>query len=142
MKKLLPEGILREDRTAFLNDRMRKVIPSICIERAKIVTESYKKTEGLPYIIRRAQALKDMLENMTIFIDEEELIVGNHGSRARAALIFPEFGLFTSKELDLMRVTAPLFVDPLTGLNDNLSGKENAVSFKIPSNKDLEIVLK
>jgi aspartate--ammonia ligase len=45
-----------------------------------------------------------------------------------------------SKELDLMRVTAPLFVDPLTGLNDNLSGKENAVSFKIPSNKDLEIV--
>ena len=43
MKKLLPEGILREDRTAFLNERMRKVIPSICIERAKIVTESYKK---------------------------------------------------------------------------------------------------
>ena len=104
MKKMLPEGILREERTAFLNDRMRKVIPSICIERAKIVTESYKKTEGLPYIIRRAQALKDMLENMTIFIDEEELIVGNHGSRARAALIFPEFGLFTSKELDLMPI--------------------------------------
>ena len=70
MKKMLPEGILREERTAFLNDRMRKVIPTICIERAKLVTESYKKTEGLPYIIRRAQALKDMLENMTIFIDE------------------------------------------------------------------------
>lgn len=104
MKKMLPEGILREDRTAFLNERMRKVIPTICIERAKLVTESYKKTEGLPYIIRRAQALKDMLENMKIFIDEEELIVGNHGSRARAALIFPEFGLFTSKELDLMPI--------------------------------------
>ena len=50
------------------------------------------------------------------------------------------FESLLSKELDLMRVTAPLFVDPLTGLNDNLSGKENAVSFKIPSNKDLEIV--
>lgn len=104
MKKLLPEGILREDRTAFLNERMRKVIPSICIERAKIVTESYKKTEGMPYVLRRAIALKDVLEQMTIFIDEEELIVGNHGSRARAALIFPEFGLFTSAELDLMPV--------------------------------------
>ena len=45
-----------------------------------------------------------MLENMTIFIYEEELIVANHGSRARAALIFPEYGLFTSTELDLMPV--------------------------------------
>ena len=104
MKKLLPEGIEREGRTAFLNDRMRKVVPSICIERAKIVTESYKKTEGMPYVLRRAIALKDVLEQMTIFIDEEELIVGNHGSRARAALIFPEFGLLSRNELDLMPI--------------------------------------
>ena len=76
-------------RTHLLNHNMRNVVPSICIERAKIVTESYQKTEGLPYILRRAIALKDLLEKMTIFIDEEELIVGNHGSRARAALIFP-----------------------------------------------------
>ncbi len=50
------------------------------------------------------------------------------------------FESLLAKELDLMRVTAPLFVDPKTGLNDNLSGKENAVGFKLPSNKDLEIV--
>ena len=89
-------------RTHLLNHNMRNVVPSICIERAKIVTESYQKTEGLPYILRRAIALKDLLEKMTIFIDEEELIVGNHGSRARAALIFPEFGIFSKEELDLM----------------------------------------
>ncbi|MBQ9840988.1 MAG: hypothetical protein IJO78_05285 [Erysipelotrichaceae bacterium] len=60
--------------------------------------------ERLPYVLRRAIALKDVLEQMTIFIDEEELIVGNHGSRARAALTFPKLGLFTSAELDLMPV--------------------------------------
>ena len=103
-KKMLPEGITREERTTFLNNAMRSVIPSICIERAKIVTESYKKTEGMPYILRRAYALRDMLLNMSIFIDKEELIVGNHGSRPRAALIFPEFGTFDKKELDLMPV--------------------------------------
>ena len=103
-KKLLPKGISRAERTEFLNHAMRSVVPSICIERAKIVTKSYKRTEGMPYIMRRAHALADMLRNMTIFIDPEELIVGNHGSRARAALIYPEFGTFDKKELDLMPV--------------------------------------
>ena len=37
-----------------------------------------------------------------------------------------------SRRLHLMRATAPLFVNPATGLNDNLSGKERAVSFDIP----------
>ena len=35
------------------------------------------------------------------------------------------------KELNLERVTAPLFVDPDTGINDNLNGIERAVSFDI-----------
>ncbi len=36
-----------------------------------------------------------------------------------------------SKQLNLARVTAPLFVDPKTGLNDNLNGVERPVSFDI-----------
>lgn len=35
--------------------------------------------------------------------------------------------------LHLKRVTAPLFVDPATGLNDDLNGTERAVSFDIPA---------
>lgn len=36
-----------------------------------------------------------------------------------------------SKHLNLARVSAPLFVDPLSGLNDNLNGYERPVSFDI-----------
>lgn len=36
-----------------------------------------------------------------------------------------------SKALHLKRVSAPLFVDPALGLNDNLSGKERPVSFDL-----------
>ena len=36
-----------------------------------------------------------------------------------------------SKELNLQRVTAPLVVDPETGLNDNLNGVERTVSFTV-----------
>lgn len=35
--------------------------------------------------------------------------------------------------LQLIRATAPLFVDPSTGLNDNLSGTERPVTFDIPA---------
>ena len=46
-----------------------------------------------------------------------------------------------AKELKLIRVSAPLFVEPSTGLNDNLSGYEKAVNFIVNQNdKDLEIV--
>ena len=34
--------------------------------------------------------------------------------------------------LKLKRVTAPLFVDPASGLNDDLNGVERPVSFDIP----------
>ncbi len=38
-----------------------------------------------------------------------------------------------SRALHLRRVTAPLFVDPNTGLNDDLNGIERPVAFDIPS---------
>lgn len=101
-KKLFEEGISRKERTLFLNTRMRSVKPEICVERARLVTESYRMTEGEPYLLRRAKGLKYILEQMTIFIDEEELIVGNHASKPRSAPVFPEFGLFDKEELDLM----------------------------------------
>ena len=46
-----------------------------------------------------------------------------------------------AKELKLIRVSAPLFVEPKTGLNDNLSGYEKAVNFVVNQDEtDLEIV--
>lgn len=45
-----------------------------------------------------------------------------------------------SRNLDLLRVSAPLFVREETGLNDNLSGKENAVNFSIRQDeKDIKL---
>jgi aspartate--ammonia ligase len=47
-----------------------------------------------------------------------------------------------AKEMNLTRVSAPLFVRPETGLNDNLNGVERPVSFDIPDagGKGVEIV--
>jgi len=47
-----------------------------------------------------------------------------------------------AKEMNLTRVSAPLFVRPETGLNDNLNGVERPVSFDVPDadGKGVEIV--
>ena len=52
-----------------------------------------------------------------------------------------EFEKELAKALNLTRVSAPLFVAPETGLNDNLNGVERAVKFDVLTlHKDVEIV--
>ena len=56
-------------------------------------------------------------------------------------LIKDTFERELAKDLKLIRVSAPLFVEPNTGLNDNLNGYEQPVGFVVnENNQDLEIV--
>lgn len=50
-----------------------------CMERSRYYTESFKKTEGEPMVLRRAKAFANYLEKKTIFILDKELIVGFAG---------------------------------------------------------------
>ena len=43
-----------------------------------------------------------------------------------------------SDQLNLLRVTAPLFVQPQSGLNDNLNGVERPVTFGIKEQNDAQ----
>ncbi|WP_026504451.1 aspartate--ammonia ligase [Butyrivibrio sp. NC3005] len=46
------------------------------------------------------------------------------------------FQSLLAERLNLLRVSAPLFVDPASGLNDNLNGVERPVSFDIKNDTD------
>ena len=54
-------------------------------------------------------------------------------TQAAISLIKRTFQDHLAMVLNLKRVSAPLFVDPATGLNDDLNGVERAVSFDIPA---------
>jgi len=89
------------ERTRRLRDELLAVKPKICPERGRLYTESWRETEGQPIAIRRAKALEHILSNMTIFIRDGELIVGNQASEIRAAPLFPEFCVdFILDEID------------------------------------------
>ena len=53
-------------------------------------------------------------------------------TQAAISLIKRIFQESLANELNLKRVSAPLFVDPMSGLNDNLNGVERPVGFDIP----------
>jgi pyruvate formate-lyase/glycerol dehydratase family glycyl radical enzyme len=88
-------------RTEKLRARLYQKPPEVCIERARIYTNSWQETEGEPLVIRRAMALARVLREMTVFIEDGELIVGNHASRPLAAPLFPEFSAsWIAEEMD------------------------------------------
>ena len=80
-----------KNRIEKLKKQLINKKPSICAERAILLTEFYKKNENMPIVIKRASALRDILNKMSIYISNEELIVGNQASSPRAVPLFPEF---------------------------------------------------
>ena len=78
------------DRTKTIKDNLFANPRQVSCERARLYTESYKKTEGMSPVIRRALALKHILESHTIVIDDLDLLVGNRSETPRAGVISPE----------------------------------------------------
>lgn len=79
------------ERISRFQETMLKRVASICPERAEIVTEVFKKTEEEPMVIRRAKAFAEVLKKMSIYIEDDTLIIGNQASKNFAAPVFPEY---------------------------------------------------
>lgn len=75
--------------------------PYIDVTRAILATQAYKENLNQPVVLKRALMLKNILEKMPIYIEEDTLIVGNQASSNRDAPIFPEYTMkFVIDELD------------------------------------------
>ena len=70
---------------------------------------------------------------MTIIPEHYQPALGLYETQKAIGLIKNIFQVKLCAALRLKRVTAPLFVDPATGLNDDLNGVERPVSFDVPA---------
>ena len=76
-----------------------------------------------------------------IFVKDYYPILNVFETELAIKLVKDTFEQKLAKNLNLVRVSAPLFVEPSTGLNDNLNGYEKAVDFTVQENNTkLEIV--
>ena len=109
--------IEKSPRIQRLIDHLYAKMPEIEADRAELITESYKATEGLPIVRRRSAAFKHIMENIPIVIRPEELIVGSNSIAPRGCQTFPEYSFeWLEKEYDTVatREADPFYISPET----------------------------
>ena len=79
------------DRVAKLKQLQLDTRASLSAERARLATEAIEAYAFEPPVLQKAYMLSHILRNMTIFIQEGELVVGNLADRPRSTPVFPEF---------------------------------------------------
>ncbi|MBD3227514.1 MAG: hypothetical protein GF329_04925 [Candidatus Lokiarchaeota archaeon] len=84
--------VLMNNRIHEMKQKFLNAPVSLCIERAKYYTEVYKDNENLHPSIRAAKALEKTLKNMSIFIEDDDQIVGYRTSKKLGIIIPIERG--------------------------------------------------
>ena len=93
-----------KERIATLREQSLKAIPVLDPERAILLTQFYKSevTDRVSTPVRRALALKYLLEKKQLCINEGELIVGEKGREPKATPTYPELCTNSLKDLAVL----------------------------------------
>ncbi|MCJ7790974.1 MAG: formate C-acetyltransferase [Dehalococcoidia bacterium] len=75
-----------------LMKKVRREHFPLCVQKAQLITKIYRQTEGEPESLRQAKAFAHVVENIPIWIDEEEFIVGHAASKHWGVEIDPFLG--------------------------------------------------
>ncbi|MDD5264124.1 MAG: glycyl radical protein [Candidatus Bipolaricaulis sp.] len=92
--------------------------PSVSGERAELLTRFERENESVKESapVHRARGFRYILENETLYIGDDELIVGERGPRPRAASTYPELCCHSLDDLRVLstRRKTPFLVDEAT----------------------------
>ena len=90
LKKVDQSGVTRGQRLLrqLLEDRNNS---RIFLWRARLLTASWKETEGLPTPIRRAKALEKIVTEIPLYIEDGQLLVGDFAAKPVWGEWYPEF---------------------------------------------------
>lgn len=119
---LVEELRLRERSIRPINERVRKLRDeslnaeiSTSSERAEILTDFYKRgpESDISSPVKRAKAFEHLMENVSLPIEENQLIVGIRGSGVKQVPTFPEICCHTLEDLRILssRQKNPYSVD-------------------------------
>ncbi len=96
-------GLAFSERIAFLREASYLAEPSISVERARILTDFYRKNEGkYPVPVLRALSFKELCTKQSIYIGDFELIVGERGPGPKAVPTYPELTCHSEQDLRIL----------------------------------------
>ena len=102
------------ERVQTLREQSVSTRPYITTERAELITDFYRSgaAENVSSPVARARAFRYILEHKTLYIGENELIVGERGPAPKATPTYPELCCHTLEDLEVLhtREKTPFFV--------------------------------
>jgi len=91
------------ERIARLREQSRTAQPRFSAERAKLVTDFYRKNDGKYSVaVMRAKNFYHVCDQKEIYIGDEELIVGERGFAPAVVPSFPELTCHSLEDLDIL----------------------------------------
>ena len=91
------------DRTRRLRQESLDLLPSISSERAELLTDFYQEHLGRHSVpVLRAMSFHHLCREKTLFLGEEELIVGERGPRPKAVPTYPELTCHSLEDLRIL----------------------------------------
>ena len=88
------------DRILRLRQQNMDTPTTLSIERALIETDFYKKNDGtMPIAVMRARNFYEICKKKTLYIGDDELIVGERGPKPKAVPTFPELTCHSVEDL-------------------------------------------
>lgn len=110
------------ERIERLATKVRDIPVTICLDRARLITEFYEHPSMEPFMIRRANAFAYVLDNKKIFIDDDSIVAGHLGSRFHSAPLYPDMTAWLRDDLEELDTRKSDNLQFMPGEKDELRG--------------------
>ncbi|MBR5931941.1 MAG: hypothetical protein IKZ95_07965 [Lachnospiraceae bacterium] len=98
----------------------------LCVELFRLANESLEETGGEPMLLRRSKLHAKILDNITIFIEPEDLLCGSGASKPFGLEMQYEYGVWTKDEVESLKseiyTISPEDEEELYRLNERFAG--------------------
>ena len=114
------------DRVKRMKEALRISKYPLCVELFRLANESLEETAGEPTILRRSKLHANILDNITIFVEPEDLLCGSGASKPFGLEMQYEYGVWTKDEVESLKseiyTITPEDEEELYRLNDRFAG--------------------
>ncbi|MCC8059810.1 MAG: hypothetical protein LIO81_03075 [Clostridiales bacterium] len=114
------------DRVKRMKESLRVNKYPLCVELFRLANESLEKTGGEPMLLRRSKLHANILDNITIFIEPDDLLCGSGASKPFGLEMQYEYGVWTKDEVESLKseiyTITPEDEEELYQLNERFAG--------------------
>ena len=91
------------DRVKKMKESLRVNKYPLCVEQFRLANESLEMTGGEPMLIRRSKLHAYVLDNISIFIEDGDLLCGSGASKPFGLEMQYEYGVWTKEEVESLK---------------------------------------